>query len=96
MKARKLHLNLKFKSFRQINKYFNEVNEGADLWGIKKKPEKENFKYMATGLFREKVEGFAFLRDDLAVTADITHQGEDIFLRLIKVYFKAINKAINM
>jgi hypothetical protein len=38
-KAKKLHLSFRFKSFRQINKYFDEINE---LMGhsYKKKQEK--------------------------------------------------------
>lgn len=95
MQAKKLHLSLKFKSFREMNKYFKEMTKEVDSWGIKKKAEKDNFKYMAPGLFREKVEGFAFFKDDFAITADITHQGEDIFLRLIKVYFKAIKRTLD-
>lgn len=55
------------------------------------KKEKE-FKYTPPGLFREKTEAYAFLRDDMAVSGDITHGGEEIFMRLIKVYFKATKK----
>ena len=60
----------------------------------KKKEDKTDFRYVAPGLFREKVQAFAFLRDTVAVSGDITHQGEDIFLRLIKVYFKAAKKGL--
>lgn len=56
---------------------------------------KKDFKYMAPGLFREKVQAFAFLKDSVAVSAEVTHQGEDIFFRLVKVYFKAIKALID-
>lgn len=92
-KTRKLHLTLRLKSFRQINKYYEEMAEQVG-YNYKKKEDKTDFKYMAPGLFREKVEAFAFLRDSMAASANITHQGEDIFLRLIKVYFKAAKKAL--
>lgn len=90
-KARKMHLSLRFKSFRQMNKFYEEF---ADQVGhnYKKKEDKVDFKYTAPGLFREKVEAFAFVRDSMALSANITHQGEDVFLRLIKVYFKAAKK----
>lgn len=61
-----------------------------------KKKQKEDFKYVAPGLFREKVEGFVFLQDDVAVSGEMTHQGEDILLRLIKVYFKAARKSFDL
>ena len=73
-KARKLLLNLRFKSFRQINKYYEELNES--LGKSYKKQERQDFKYNVPGFFREKVEGYAFLMNDFAVSADVTHHGE--------------------
>jgi hypothetical protein len=95
-KARKLHLSLKFKHFRQIKRYYDDIAKKLESWNFTNKSQKEDFKYQAPGLFREHVEGYAFLNDDLAVSADIQHQGEDIFLRLIKVYFKAAKKAFDL
>ena len=94
MKAKKMNLTLRLKSFRQINKFYEEM---ADTLGmnLKKKEDKTDFRYQAPGIFREKVEAFAFLRDSIAVRGDITHQGEDIFLRLVKVYFKAAKKIMD-
>lgn len=93
-KAKKLHLALKFKSFRQINKFYEEMKEAV---GEKtSKDNKKEFRYQVPGLFREKAEAFAFFRDEVAVSADITHQGEEIFLRLIKVYFKAARKGLDI
>lgn len=92
-KTRKLHLALRLKSFRQINKYYEEMANQVG-YNYKKKEDKTDFRYVAPGLFREKVQAFAFLRDTVAVSGDITHQGEDIFLRLIKVYFKAAKKGL--
>lgn len=60
-----------------------------------KKKDKTDFRYMAPGLFREKVETFVFLRDSMAASGNITHQGEDVFFRLIKVYFKAVKKGLD-
>lgn len=95
LKGRKLHLALKFKSFREINKYFEQYKK---LWNsdYEKEHEKKDFRYMAPGLFREKAQAFLFLQDNVAASADITHQGEDIFFRLIKVYFKALKKLFEM
>lgn len=48
-KIKHLRLNLKFKGFREMNKYYSEVaNENT----YKKKQEKEDFKYTNNGLFR--------------------------------------------
>ena len=56
-----------------MNRYFEELSK--NVGNSFKKQEKEDFKYMAPGLFREKVEAYAFWQDKLAVSADITHQG---------------------
>lgn len=89
-------MSLKFKHFRQIKRYYDDIAKKLDDWSFAHKSKKEDFKYQAPGLFREHVEGYAFLNDDLAISADIEHQGEDIFLRLIKVYFKAVTKALDL
>jgi hypothetical protein len=93
-KSRKMHLCLRYKSFRQMNKYYEEM--AKELGTSTHNSDKGDFKYMAPGLFREKAEAFAFMQDHLAASADVTHQGEDIFLRLIKVYFKAAKKTLDM
>jgi hypothetical protein len=58
----------------------------------KEKKDPENFKYQNNGLFRESVEVYVIFSDKFALTGDILHHGEDVFLRLVKVYFKTLKK----
>ena len=77
-----------------MSKYYDDL--AKQVGNSFKKNNKSDFRYTAPGLFREKVEAYAFLQDEVAASADITHQGEDIFMRLIKVYFKAARKAFDL
>lgn len=92
-RAKKLNLALKFKGFREMNKYYDSLF--LILGKNYKKQEKEDFKYINQGLFREKVEAYIFSGNDFVITGDLTHHGEDAFMRLIKVYFKAGKSILN-
>ncbi len=85
-RAKKLNLAIKLKGFREMNKYFDSLLSSL---GTNKKQEKEDFKYTNQGIFREKVEAYLFSGNDFVLTGDLTNHGEDAFMRLIKVYFKA-------
>ena len=50
-KTRKMHLALRLKSFRQINKYYEEMADQVG-YNYKKKEDKTDFRYVAPGLFR--------------------------------------------
>jgi hypothetical protein len=54
LKARKAHLDLKLKSFRQINRFYEEMADslGSSSFSYKKKEDKTDFKYQAPGIFR--------------------------------------------
>lgn len=41
----------------------------------KKKQEREDFKYVNQGIFREKVEAYLFSGNDFVLTGDLTHHG---------------------
>lgn len=86
-KSKKTKINLKFDSFRKINRYYNSVayNEGE------KQAETKGFPYTNQGLFRKKAEFFfLFKKYSAKITAE--YESEDVFIRLIKVYGKALNK----
>ena len=51
-KCRKFHLGLKLKSFRQMNKYYDNLAQQVGNSLKKKNSSKEEFKYTAPGLFR--------------------------------------------
>lgn len=94
-RAKKINLALKFRSFREMNKYYDNL---LLITGnnSNKKQEREDFKYTNNGLFREKVEAYLFDGSNFAITGDLTHHGEDAFMRLIKVYYKAAKKGLDL
>lgn len=59
-----------------------------------KKKEKEDFKYQNQGIFGAEVEAY-IIGSGFALTGKLHHHGEDAFMRLVKVYFKAIKKALH-
>ena len=64
-KIRKLNLTLRYKSFREMNKYYEKVME---LVGNSyKKQEKEDYKYINHGIFREKAEAYLFYSNQFAL-----------------------------
>lgn len=77
-----------------MNKYFDTLLN--ILGSNKKKQEKEDFKYTNQGIFREKVEAYVFSGNDFVMAGDLTNHGEDAFMRLIKVYFKAGKTLLDM
>jgi hypothetical protein len=64
-KVRKINLSLKYKSFREINKYYEKVLE--NIGESSKKQEKEDYKYINHGIFREKVEAYLFYSNQFAL-----------------------------
>ena len=90
--ARKLNLAIKLKGFREMNKYFDSL---LTILGTKKKQEKEDFRYTNQGIFREKVEAYVFFGNEFVMAGDLTHHGEDAFMRLIKVYCKAAKNLLD-
>jgi hypothetical protein len=77
-----------------MNKYYDNIL--TILGKNNKKQEKEDFKYANQGIFREKVEAYLFSSNEFVLTGDLTHHGEDAFMRLIKVYFKAGKNILDM
>lgn len=75
-----------------MNKYFDSL---LTILGTKKKQEKEDFRYTNQGIFREKVEAYVFFGNEFVMAGDLTHHGEDAFMRLIKVYCKAAKNLLD-
>ena len=61
--------------------------------GKKNAKEKSDFGYTNQGLFREKVEAYLISGEQFTLVGHLQHHGEDAFMRLIKVYFIAANRA---
>lgn len=91
-KPKKLNLSLRFRNFRELSRYYEEVMALNGNENLKKK-EKEDFKYQNQGIFGAEVEAF-IIGCGLALVGRLHHHGEDAFMRLVKVYFKAIKKAL--
>jgi hypothetical protein len=58
-----------------------------------KKKEREDFKYQNKGIFGADVDAF-IIGSGFALAGNLHHHGEDAFMRLVKVYFKALKKAL--
>ena len=89
-KAKKTKLNLKFDSFRQIRGYYNSVAYPDG----EKKSETKSFPYTTKGIFRQKAI-FSIIFRKFMIKVDLHYDSEDVFVRLIKVYGKALNSIFN-
>lgn len=73
-------LEIKMASFRQLRGYYNKAcNE-------KIQKQEKPFPYVNRGIFRKQVTGFGFYKNKLAIKLDAEYNGEDVLMRLVKVY----------
>ena len=71
---------IKLASFRDIKGYYNKA------CGEKFNKADKPFKYVNKGLFRKQANFFFFYKNKLSFKAEAIYNGEDVFMRLIKVY----------
>ncbi len=67
-------------SFRQIKSYYNKASH--DKLQKQEKP----FPYENRGIFNKRVSAFGVFRNKIGFKADSTYNGEDVLMRLVKVY----------
>ena len=73
-------LEMKMASFRQLRGYYNKAcNE-------KIQKQEKPFPYVNRGIFRKQVSGFGFYKNKIAIKMDAQYNGEDVLMRLLKVY----------
>ncbi len=77
---------MKLASFRQIKGYYNKA------CGQKFQKQEKPFKYINRGLFRKQVTFYGFFQNNISVKADATYNGEDVLMRLVKVFFAFLTK----
>ena len=71
---------MKLASFRQIKSYYNKAA------GDKHTKQEKPFPYVNKGIFRKQANCYFFYKNRLAIKAEGIYNGEDVFMRLIKVY----------
>jgi hypothetical protein len=77
-------------SFRQLRGFYNKAcNEKFQ------KQEKE-FPYVNRGIFRKQVSGYGFYKNKVAIKMDAQYNGEDVLMRLVKVYGAVLCKVFNL
>lgn len=79
---------MKLASFRQLRGYYDKAS-GSTL----NKQEKP-FPYVNKGLFRKQVTCFGFSKNKIGIKADANYNGEDVFMRLVKVFNTFIFKGL--
>lgn len=89
-KSRSTHLDIKLKSFRKMNKYYNS------LLPEQKEPQTKGFNYVNKGLFRQKVNGNLLFDGKYWVKLEGRFESEDVFIRLIKVYSRFFEGAFSV
>ena len=81
---------MKMASFRKLKAYYNK--------GCNEKLQKQDkpFPYVNRGIFRKQVSGFGFYKNKLAIKMDAYYNGEDVLMRLIKVYEAFLFKGLGI
>ena len=74
------NFELKMASFRQIKSFYNKACN--DKIQKQDKP----FPYVNRGIFRKQISAFGFYKNRIAIKFDSNYNGEDVLMRLIKVY----------
>ena len=83
-------LEIKMASFRQLRGYYNKAcNE-------KIQKQEKPFPYVNRGIFRKQVSGFGFYKNKIAIKFDAQYNGEDVLMRLVKVYEAFICKVFGI
>jgi hypothetical protein len=73
-------LEIKMASFRQLRSYYNKAcNE-------KIQKQEKPFPYVNRGIFRKQVSAFGIYKNKVAIKMDGQYNGEDVLMRLVKVY----------
>ena len=74
------NFELKMASFRQIKSFYNKACN--DKIQKQDKP----FPYVNRGIFRKQISAFGLYKNRIAIKFDSNYNGEDVLMRLIKVY----------
>lgn len=74
------NFEMKMASFRQLKSFYNKACH--DKFQKQEKP----FPYENRGIFRKQITGFGLFRNKIAIKIDANYNGEDVLMRLIKVY----------
>ena len=82
-KSKKTSVDIKFESFRKMNRYYNSLLDEE-----KQVDQTKPFKYQNKGLFRQKARGLMVYDNRYMIQLDAKFDSEDVFIRLIKVYAK--------
>ncbi len=71
---------MKLASFRALKSYYNKACH--DKFAKQDKP----FPYVNKGIFRKQANCYFLYKDKIALKAEANFNGEDVFMRLLKVY----------
>lgn len=77
---RTAQFEIKLASFRQIRSYYRKVSN------IEQQKQDKPFPYVNRGIFRKQISAFGIFKNKIAVKFDGIYNGEDVLMRLIKVY----------